>query len=101
MIQRVAKNDDRDWACLFQLPPVPDNRRRRNHCNFEAVMHPRGSRVCAGLSQLLPDPVNGGCRAHHEILRVAEYQGSKDCCTHLRVGEKADDEAERCDPGRE
>ena len=55
----------------------------------------------AHLSQLPPEPDNGGWRAHHEILRVAEYQGSKDCCTRLRVGEKDGDEAERCDPGRE
>ena len=40
----------------------------------------------ACLSQLVPEPDNGGCMVHREILRVEKHQGSRDCCTRVRVG---------------
>ena len=93
-IQRVAKNDDRDWDCLSQLLPVPDIRRKRNHCNDEAVMHPRESRVCACLYQLLPEPVNGD-------TTCCGTAGIQSLLYSFAGRQKHGKEADRCDPGRE
>ena len=71
---------------LFQLVSV-----HSTETSHYSLVHSRISRDCARPSQLLPEPNNGGCRVQREILRVATHQGSRDCCTHLRVGEEDGD----------